>query len=83
MSLEALYRTFGEVETPRSDVTSAERWVVFSLLYRQIKEDNERIRWLAKKLEGNRKLMRYGQSAVNQIRKSAHIKKTAKQNPKA
>ena len=42
MSSEALYRTIKEMETPRSGVTSAERRAVFTLLYRQIKEDNDR-----------------------------------------
>ena len=75
MSPEALYRTIKETETPRSGVTSAERRAVFTLLYRQIKEDNDRVRRFAKKLEGHRKLMRYEQRAVNQIRKAAKIKK--------
>jgi len=75
MSPEALYRTIKEMETPRSGVTSAERRAVFTLLYRQIKEDNERALRFAKKLEGHRKLMRYEQRAVSQIRKAARIKK--------
>ena len=74
-SPEALYRTIKEMETPTSGVTSAERRAVFTLLYRQIKEDNDRVRRFAKKLEGHRKLMRYEQRAVNQIRKAARIKK--------
>lgn len=75
MSPEALYRIIKEMETPRSGVTSAERRAMFSLFYRHIKEDNDRIRRFAKKLEGHRKLMRYEQRAVNQIRKAARIKK--------
>ena len=75
MSPEALYRTIKEMETPRSGVTSAERRAVFTLLYRQIKEDNDRARRFAKKVDGHRKLMRYEQRAVNQIRKAALIKK--------
>jgi len=75
MSPEALYRTIKELEAPRSGVTSAERRALFTLLYRQIKEDNDRARRFAKKLEGHRKLMRYDQRAVNQIRKAARIKK--------
>ena len=75
MSPEALYRTIKELETPRSGVTSAERRAMFTLLYRQIREDNDRARRFAKKLEGHRKLMRYEQRAVNQIRKTARIKK--------
>jgi len=75
MSPEALFETIKEMETPRSGVTSAERRAVFTLLYRQIKEDNDRARRFAKKLESHRKLMRYEQRAVNQIRKAARIKK--------
>ena len=75
MSPEAFYRTIKEMETPRSGVTSAERRAVFTLLYRQIREDNDRARRFAKKFEGHRKLMRYEQRAVNQIRKAARIKK--------
>jgi hypothetical protein len=75
MSPEALYRTIKEMETPRSGVASAERRAVLTLLYRQIKEDNDRVRRFTKKLEGHRKLMRYDQRAVNQIRKAARVKK--------
>jgi hypothetical protein len=75
MSPEALYRTIKEMETPTSGVTSAERRAVFTLLYRQIQEDKDRARRFAKKLEGHRKLMRYEQRAVNQIRKAARIRK--------
>ena len=64
------------METPRSGITSAERLAVFTLLYRQVKEDNDRARRFAKKLEGHRKLMRYEQRAVKQIRKAARIKKS-------
>ena len=56
-------------------VTPAERRAVFTRLYKQIKEDNNRARRFVKKLEGHRKLMRYEQRAVNQIRKAACIKK--------
>jgi hypothetical protein len=63
------------METPRSGETSAERRAVFTFLYRQIREGNDRVRRFAKKLEGHRKLMRYEQRAVNQIRKAARIKK--------
>lgn len=64
MSPEALYRTIKETETARSAVTSAERQAVFTLLYRQIKEDNDRTRRFARKLEGHGKLIRYEQRAV-------------------
>ena len=63
------------METPRSGVTSAERRAVFTLLYRQIKADNDRVRRFAKKLERHRKLTRYEQRTVNQIRKAVRIQK--------
>ena len=75
ISPEALYRSIKEMETPRSGVASAERRAMFTLLYRQIKENNDRARRFAKKLEGHRKLMRYEHRVVNQIRKAARIKK--------
>lgn len=75
MSPEALYLTIKEMKTPGSGLTSAERRAVFTLLYRQIREDNDRARRFAKKLDGHSKLMRYEQRAVSQIRKAARIKK--------
>ena len=75
MSPEALYRTIKEMETRRSGVISAECRAMFTLLYRQIKENNDRARRFAKKLDSHRKLMRYEQRAVNEIRKAARIKK--------
>ena len=75
MMPEALYRVIKEMETPGSGVTSAERRKVIKVMYHQIKEDNEWGRRLAQKLDAHRKLMRYEQRAVNQLRKAARIKK--------
>ena len=75
MTPEALYRVIKEMETPGSGVTSAERRKVIKVMYHQIKEDNEWGRRLAQKLDAHRKLMRYEQRAVNQLRKAARIKK--------
>ena len=72
---EALYRTIKEMETPRSCVTSAERRALFTLLYRQIKEDNDQARRFAKKLEGHGNLIRYERRPVNKMRKAARIEK--------
>lgn len=75
MTPEALYRVIKEMETPGSGVTPAERREVIRVMYQQIKEDNEWDRRLAKKLDAHRKLMRYEQRAVNQLRKTARTKK--------
>ncbi len=75
MTPEALYSVIKEMETPGSDVTSSERRKVIKTMYQQIKEDNEWGRRLAKRLDAHRKLVRYEQRAVNQLRKAARIKK--------
>ena len=75
MTPDALYSVIKEMETPGAGVTSAERRKVIKVMYQQIKEDNEWGRRLAKKLDAHRKLMRYEQRAVNQLRKAARIKK--------
>ncbi len=75
MSPEALYRTVKEMETPRSGVTCAERRDMSTNSFRRIKGENDRARRFEKKLEDHRKLVRYEQRAINQIRKAARIKK--------
>ena len=75
MTPEALNRVIKEMETPGSGVTSAERQKVIKTMYQQIQEDNRWALSLAKKLDAHRKLMRYEQRAVNQLRKAARIKK--------
>ena len=52
----------------------AESRAMFTLLQRKMKEDNEKARWFATKLEGHRKLTRHEQYAVNQICKAECIK---------
>jgi hypothetical protein len=74
MSPEALYRTMKEMDTPRPG-KSVERRAVFTLLYRQTIEDNERARRFGKKFEAHRTLIRYEQRAFNQLRKKSFIKK--------
>ena len=75
MTTEALLRTIKNMETPGSGVTSVERRKVIWDMYQQIQEDNRWALRLAKKLDVHRKLMRYEQRAVNQLRKAARIKK--------
>lgn len=75
MTIEALLRTIKDMETPGSGVTSAERRKVVKAMYQQIQEDNRWALRLAKKLDAHRKLMRYEQRTVNQLRKAARIKK--------
>ena len=75
MTPEALYRVIKEMETPGSGVTSAERRKVVKAMYQQIQKDNRWALRLAKKLDAHRKLMRYEQRAVNQLRKAVRIKK--------
>lgn len=59
MSREAHYQATKAMETLRSDVASAERRAVFTLLHRQMKEKTDRAKGSAKKLEGLRELTRY------------------------
>ena len=75
MTPEALFEVINALEPPGSDVNSAERRKVMKGMYQQVKEDNRWALSLAKKLDAHRKLMRYEQRAVNQLRKAARIKK--------
>ena len=50
------------------------RWVG-NLMFKQGQQDHDPISQLGGKIEEHRKLMRYEQRAVNQIRKVAQIKK--------
>ena len=64
-----------ETQIPESQMEEADiRWVG-NLMFRQGQEDNDPVSRLCHKIEEHRKLMRYEQRAVNQIRKAAHIKK--------
>ena len=78
--IEALTRrewihSIRETQIPESQMEEADiRWVG-NLMFRQGQEDNDPVSRLGRKIEEHRKLMRYEQRAVNQIRKAARIKK--------
>jgi hypothetical protein len=64
-----------ETQIPESQMEEADiRWVG-SLMFRQGQQNHDPISQLVVKIEEHRKLMRYEQRAVNQIRKAARIKK--------
>ena len=64
-----------ETQIPESQMEEADiRWVG-NLMFRQGQQDHDPLYQLGAKIEEHRKLMRYEQRAVNQIRKAAQIKK--------
>ena len=64
-----------DTQIPESQMDEADiRWVG-NLMFRQGQQDHDPVSQLGVKLEEHRKLMRYEQRAVNQIRKAARIKK--------
>ena len=64
-----------ETQIPESQMEEADiRWVG-NLMFRQGQQDQDPVFRLGVKIEEHRKLMRYEQRAVNQIRKAARIKK--------
>ena len=68
-------RSVRDTQIPESQMREPDiRWVG-NLMFRQGRQDNEPIYQLSVKIEEHRKLMRYEQRAVNQIRKAARIKK--------
>ena len=78
--IEALTRrewihSIRETQIPESQMEEPDiRWVG-SLMFRQGQKDHDPVSQLGVKTEEHRKLMRYEQRAVNQIRKAALIKK--------
>ena len=78
--IEALTRrewihSIRETQIPESQMEEADiRWAG-NLMFRQGQEDNDPVSRLCRKIEEHRKLMRYEQRAVNQIRKAARINK--------
>ena len=64
-----------EIKDPLSTVTSAERCEVVAMLLKQVHKDNNLAGLLFEKFESHRKLMRYEQRVVDQLRKKSHIKK--------
>ena len=68
-------RSVRDTQIPESQMEEADiRWVG-NLMFRQGQQDHNPIFQLGVKIEKHRKLMRYEQRAVNQIRKAARIKK--------
>ena len=68
-------RSVRDTQIPESQMEEADiRWVG-NLMFRQGQQDHDPISQLGVKIGEHRKLMRYEQHAVNQIRKAAHIKK--------
>ena len=68
-------RNVRDTQIPESQMKDADiRWVG-NLMFRQGQQDNDPVSQLGVKIEEHRKLMRYEQRAVNQIRKAARIKK--------
>ena len=64
-----------DTQIPESQMEEADiRWVG-NLMFRQGQQDHDPLSQLGMKIEEHRKLMRYEQRAVNQIRKAACIKK--------
>lgn len=74
-------RSVRDTQISESQMEEADiRWVG-NLMFRQGQQDHDPVSQLGVKIEEHRKLMRYEQRAVNQIRKAARIKKN-KTNPK-
>jgi len=68
-------RSVRDTQIPESQMEEADiRWVG-NLMFRQGQQDHDPVSQLVVKIEEHRKLVRYEQRAVNQIRKAARIKK--------
>ena len=68
-------RSVRDTQIPESQMEEADiRWVG-NLMFRQGQQDHDPVPQLGVKIEEHRKLMRYEQRTVNQIRKAARIKK--------
>ena len=64
-----------ETQIPESQMEEADIREVGDLMFRQGQQDRDPLSKMGLKIEEHRKLMRYEQRAVNQIRKAARIKK--------
>ena len=68
-------RNVRDTQIPESQMEEADiRWVG-NLMFKQGQQDHDPIAQMGAKIEEHRKLMRYEQRAVNQIRRAARIKK--------
>jgi hypothetical protein len=68
-------RSVRYTQIPASQMAEADIREVGNLMFRQGQQDHDPVSQLGVKIEEHRKLMRYEQRAVNQIRKAARIKK--------
>ena len=68
-------RSVRDTQIPDSQMEEADIGWVGNLMFKQGQQDHNPIFQLGVKIEKHRKLMRYEQRAVNQIRKAARIKK--------
>jgi hypothetical protein len=64
-----------DTQIPKSQMDETDiRWVG-NLMFKQGQQDHDLVSQLGVKIDEHRKLMRYEQRAVNQIRKAARFKK--------
>ncbi|MDA9950872.1 hypothetical protein N9D28_02105 [Luminiphilus sp.] len=68
-------RSVRDTQIPESQMEEADIREVGNLMFRQGQQDHDPVSQVGVKIEEHRKLMRYEQRAVNQIRKAARIKK--------
>ena len=68
-------RSVRDTQIPESQMRESDIQWVGNLMFKQGQQDYDPISRLGLKIEEHRKLMRYEQRAVNQIRKAACIKK--------
>ena len=75
LTLREWIHSIRQTQIPESQMEEVDiRWVG-NLMFRQGQQDHDLVSQLGVKIEEHRKLMRYEQRAVNQIRKAARIKK--------
>ena len=68
-------RSVRDTQIPESQMEETDIQWVGNMMFRQGQQDHDPVSQLGVKIEEHRKLMRYEQRAVNQIRKAARIKK--------
>ena len=75
LTLREWIHSIRQTQIPESQMEEVDiRWVG-NLMFRQGQQDHDLVSQLGVKIDEHRKLMRYEQRAVNQIRKAASIKK--------
>ena len=68
-------RSVRDTQIPESQMEETDIRLVGNLMFRQGQQDHDPQSQIGVKIEEHRKLIRYEQRAVNQIRKAARIKK--------